>query len=260
MKVLKTKSFANGNVHLLETDNGFKVETTDTFLPYYTKSAQEYGCNNLQNTDIGSRLERFMIGVSVMSGCPIRCKFCATGQMGKYYNLTAAEIIQQIEFVLNQNPDIDPTDSKEFKINFTRMGEPFLNLVAVKSAILYVQKMYPNVHCYVSTMGIKDADYSWVKDNITLQLSVHSLRDETRNILIPYKNKATLEELGKIRTSSNLKTTINLTLTDEKDFDINRLKELFDPKYFFIKVSPLNKNETSDKNGLNGIIETDNII
>lgn len=33
-----------------------------------------------------------MIGVSVMSGCPVRCKFCATGNMKRWRNLSSQEI------------------------------------------------------------------------------------------------------------------------------------------------------------------------
>jgi hypothetical protein len=33
LKPLKTRKFANGEVHALELPGGFKIETTDTFLP-----------------------------------------------------------------------------------------------------------------------------------------------------------------------------------------------------------------------------------
>jgi hypothetical protein len=52
-----------------------------------------------------------------------------------------------------------------------------------------------------------------------------------------------------------------MTLVDEKDFDIARLKKLFDPQYFFVKLSPININAVSEGNGLgNGIIEAQNLI
>jgi pyruvate-formate lyase-activating enzyme len=81
-----------------------------------------------------------MVGVSTMSGCPVRCKFCATSKMKKYRNLTAQEIVDQVKFILNLNPDFNPNDSQEFKINYTRMGEPFLNIEAVKEAIIEIEK------------------------------------------------------------------------------------------------------------------------
>jgi adenine C2-methylase RlmN of 23S rRNA A2503 and tRNA A37 len=261
MNMKLKKTFANGSVYLLHTEDGFPIETTDTFLPFYTKDAVGRKQNALDSYELGDRSERWMVGVSVMSGCPVRCKFCATAKLRKWRNMTAKEIVQQVLFVVNQNPDFDPTKAKEFKINYTRMGEPFLNIENVKAAIKIIDVLYPNAHHYVSTIGIKDADYSWVKGNVTLQVSLHSLVDENRNWLIPYKHKVSIAELGQIRTESNLKTTVNLTLVDPKDFDIVRLRENFDPAKFFIKLSPINPNDVSEKNDLGkGVIHANNLV
>lgn len=256
-----SKHFTNGSVFLLHTEDGFPLETTDTFLPFYTKDAVGRKQNDLVNGDIGSRDERWMVGVSVASGCPVRCKFCATGNLKKFRNLTAEEMVAQVEFIISKNPGRDPRKSQEFKVNWTRMGDTFLNVDEVKKAISIISEKYPNTHHYISTIGIKNADYSWIKGNITLQLSLHSLENERRDNLIPFKNKVTIEELGMIRTESNLKTTINMTLVDEADFDIEKLSKYFDPKFFFIKISPINVNNISEQNGMgNGIIEARNLV
>ena len=79
--------------------------------------------------------------------------------------------------------------------------------------------------------------------------------------MIPYKNKMTLEELGQIRTESNLKTTVNMTLVNEDDFNLELLEKYFDKDYFFIKLSPINKNEVSESNGMgDGVIEGINLV
>ena len=261
LKEVKRKTFANGVVYALKTEDGYPLEVTDTFLPYYTKDAVGRKQNKLNNCELSDRNERWMIGISCMSGCPVRCKFCATGQLKKYRNLTADEMVAQVEFIINKNPDYDPTKSKEFKINYTRMGEPALNLEEVKKAIKIIDAKYPNVHHYISTIGIRGTDFSFIKDNITLQISLHSFIDENRNWLIPFKNKLTIEELGQIRTNSNLKTTLNLTLVNNDDFNIDLLNRYFNKEHFFIKLSPINTNEVSDNNNLgNGIIEGINLI
>jgi len=260
LKVKKYKKFANGIVWCLELEDGRLIETTSTFLPYYTKDAINRKQNTLNNTSLGDYSERWMIGVSVMSGCPVKCKFCATGQMKGYRNLTSEEIVSQVTFAVEEIKS-NPYDAKEFKINYTRMGEPFLNIENVKQAIKQITNVYPHTHHYISTIGIKKSDFWFIQDNITLQLSLHSLGEEHRNWLIPYKNKMTIKELGEIKTKSNLKTTLNLTLVEEKDFDINRLKENFSPDNFFVKISPINPNVISKKNKLgNGIIDSINLI
>lgn len=261
MKIKKSKVFTNGSVYCLELPDGKLIETTDTFLPFYTKDAIGRKQNMLNDSNLGDRSERWMIGVSVMSGCPVGCKFCATGQMKGWRNLTAKEMIAQVDFVLNLNMNFDPVNSKEFKINWTRMGEPFLNIDEVKKAISEISQRYPNTHHYISTIGVKGSDFSWVKGNITLQISLHSLDGSHRNWLIPFRNKMSISELGQIRTESNLKTTLNLTLVEEKDFCIDTIKHHFDKDKFFIKLSPINPNTTSDKNNLgNGVIEGVNLM
>lgn len=76
-----------------------------------------------------------MIGISCMSGCPVRCKFCATGNMkAQYRRLTAEEMVEQVDFIRNLHPEIDTNSCKEFKINMTRMGEPALNWEEVQKA------------------------------------------------------------------------------------------------------------------------------
>jgi adenine C2-methylase RlmN of 23S rRNA A2503 and tRNA A37 len=259
MKTIRYKDFANGSVFCLELEDGKLIEVTDTFLPFYTKDAIGRKQNNLIDDNLGNRKERWLVGVSVMSGCPVRCKFCATGTMKHWRNLTSEEIVEQVDFIVNRN-GLDPTKSKEFKINMTRMGEPFLNIENVKKSINILTNKYPNVHIYVSTIGIEGSDLSFIKDNITLQLSLHSLDEEHRNWLIPFKNKMSIESLGKVRTDSKLKTTLNLTLVDDSDFDIEKIKKYFDKTKFFIKLSPINVNEISEKNELGeGIIKSINI-
>ena len=82
-----------------------------------------------------------------------------------------------------------------------------------------------------------------------------------RDWLIPYNRKVSIAELGQIRTLSNLKTTVNLTLVNEADFDIEKLKQFFDPTKFFIKLSPINTNSVSEKNKLGeGIIKAVNLV
>lgn len=269
MQEIKSKEFANGIVYLLHTDDGYPIEVTDTFLPYYTKDAIGNHQNALQDSGVGSRNERWMIGVSTMSGCPVGCKFCATGQLKRSRNLTWQEICEQVRFVIAKNLDHlyyhqrSSDKAKEFKINYTRMGEPYLNINNVRKAIDWIDRysMGIKVHHYISTIGVKGADYSWIKDNITLQFSVHSFDESYRDWLIPFKGKITLEEMGQVRTNSSLKTTLNLTLARPEDFNIDELKKYFDPAHFFIKLSPINKNSISDANNMgSGVIVDNNLI
>jgi 23S rRNA (adenine2503-C2)-methyltransferase len=260
MYLLRQKDFANGSVFALITPDGFPVEVTDTFLPFYTKDAVGRKQNALDSHDLGDRSQRWMIGVSCMSGCPVRCKFCATGQLKRWRPLSAKEIFEQAEFVIGRHPDFRFADAAEHKINYTRMGEPFLNIDAVREAIELIDQKYPGTHHYISTIGIQGADFSWIKDNITLQVSLHSLDEKRRDDLIPVR-KLSIKDLGQIRTGSALKTTVNMTLVDRVDFDPKCLRENFDPKHFFIKLSPINPNPCSDLHDMGkGVVAGVNLV
>jgi len=66
----------------------------------------------------------------------------------------------------------------------------------------------------------------------------------------------TIKELGEVRTHSFLKTTLNLTMAAKEDWNINELENFFDKDFVFVKVSPINPNEISEKNRMGtGIIQ-----
>jgi 23S rRNA (adenine2503-C2)-methyltransferase len=104
LKEITKRAFTNGVVYLLKTEDDFPLEVTDTFLPFYTKDAIGRKQNQLTSCDLGDRKERWMVGVSTMSGCPVRCKFCATAKLKKWRNLTTEEIVNQLNFILAKNP------------------------------------------------------------------------------------------------------------------------------------------------------------
>jgi adenine C2-methylase RlmN of 23S rRNA A2503 and tRNA A37 len=270
MKIQKSKRFGNGMVYALITSKNHIVETTDTFLPYYTIDAVGRRKNSLISPNFGSRSERWMIGISVMSGCPVGCKFCATGS--KFYgNLTAEEMVEQVDFVLSQNPGFNPSASKEFKVLFTRMGEPALNSVEVCKAVELLKQKFPSAIVTLSTIGIDNsALHDWLElsrkyNGIQLQFSVHTTSEIQRRELIPASNLIPLSGLEHFAKewmavpNNKRKISLNFTIVKGNEFEVDRLKEYFPPKLFFIKLSPLNDNAISKSNGLQGLITEKNL-
>lgn len=69
--------------------------------------------------------------LSTQIGCPVACRFCATGALGFRRNLSAGEIVDQFLKVRSLLPEGErPTHAV-----FMGMGEPLLNLDAVERAI-----------------------------------------------------------------------------------------------------------------------------
>jgi len=278
--VLASKSFANGNVYALRTSSGV-VETTDTFLPTYTKEAIQRGTNVLDSADYGSRKNRWMIGVSTLSGCPVRCRFCACNAFTEkrgWEPISTRGMVDQVNLMLKLNPDFDPAASEEFKVLFTRMGEPALNSDAVLGALVELHDRFPNATAAISTIGVATGGFlegllehskEWRKDFIQLQLSLHSTDETYRKWLIPVKllTFGALAEFGKrwkANPKNSRKITLNFTLTTKSGevagskFEPKELRKYFDPADYFIKLSPLNENVTSDENHLVGLIPQTN--
>jgi len=66
--------------------------------------------------------KRLTACLSSQVGCPMDCKFCATGKEGLKRSLKASEILDQILFIENE------MNRKVTNIVFMGMGEPLLNI------------------------------------------------------------------------------------------------------------------------------------
>src|SRR6202022_4642122 len=71
------------------------------------------------------------ICVSSQAGCPVGCVFCETGRVRRNRNLTAEQIVRQVEATRHESPD---DDSRYAVVQFAGMGEPLLNFAAVAAA------------------------------------------------------------------------------------------------------------------------------
>ena len=66
--------------------------------------------------------KRLTACLSSQVGCPMDCKFCATGKEGLKRSLKASEILDQILFIENE------MNRKVTNVVFMGMGEPLLNI------------------------------------------------------------------------------------------------------------------------------------
>lgn len=190
--------------------------------------------------------ERTVICCSVMSGCPVGCKFCGTG--AKYIrNLSSDEIVEQIDTVLRDKNIIYDINEKCKKLQFMfmSMGEPMLNWENVEKAIIELNNKYSNAQLLLSTIGVNDKDVlnkiidlSQKIDKVGLQFSIHKSNNEDRTKLIPCENKMTLKEIKEYGTkwfkSIGRKPYLNYCIdgTNNTENDFKNLTELFEPEYF----------------------------
>lgn len=131
--------------------------------------------------------DRVSCCISSQVGCPMGCRFCATGLGGFDRNLSAGEIVGQ--YLLLQGL----SERRISHVVFMGMGEPLLNLPNVLKAlkILHDEVGLSNRHLTVSTVGIVPQIRELAKEKlpIHLALSLHSPIDEIRDRLMPVNQK-----------------------------------------------------------------------
>ncbi|MEN3039108.1 MAG: 23S rRNA (adenine(2503)-C(2))-methyltransferase RlmN [Candidatus Kryptonium sp.] len=138
---------------------------------------------------------RLTLCVSTQVGCPIDCKFCATGAMGFRRNLTAGEIIDQIIQAQKY------ADRRITNIVFMGMGEPLLNLKNLLKAIDIITNddgiRIGARKITVSTVGIPDKikELADAGKKVKIALSLHTLDEKLRAQLIPIANRYPISSL-----------------------------------------------------------------
>lgn len=201
--------------------------------------------------------ERTVICCSTMSGCPVGCKFCGTGN--KFIrNLRSSEIIEQITTVLKDKGIEDVSArGKRFQIMFMSMGEPMLNWNSVEKAIEGLHEIYPEAELLISTIAPNTDNYNRLIDlskridKVGLQFSIHKSTDVARNALIPYKDKLSLEQIRDLGIlwwkETGRHPYLNYCVDGHNNtiYDGNLLTALFSPMVFNFTFSVIcSKHET----------------
>lgn len=211
--------------------------------------------------------ERTVICCSTMSGCPVGCKFCGTGN--KFIrNLTSDEIVNQIITILaDKNIDDVGEKGKRIQFMFMSMGEPLLNWNAVDEAIRILNKKYQRAELLISTIAPNNREAiekmintSREIDKVGLQFSIHRSNDMERSRLIPYTNKLSLKEirdLGIVWWQATGRTPYLNYCIDESNhtnIDVRDLQNLFSPIIFNFTFSVVcSPNENLKKAGFKNL-------
>lgn len=162
--------------------------------------------------------------VSSQVGCPVGCKFCASGLEGVKGNLTAGQIVEQVA-MLNRvmaekaksalipspgtpgegkggGPRLSPPSLPTItNIVFMGMGEPMSNYVNVMDAI----RVLHDPQCFnlgarritISTVGVPAKMRELAEENLPLNLaiSLHAPNEPLRKQLIPWADHFALPEI-----------------------------------------------------------------
>lgn len=195
--------------------------------------------------------DRVSCCLSSQVGCPMGCKFCATGLGGYDRDLTPQEIVSQ--FVLLQRL----TDRRISHLVMMGMGEPLLNLAHVVEALRFLHEhagiSYRRMT--LSTVGIvpKIRELAELELPIHLALSLHSPIDRIRDTLMPVNKRWPVSEVVQAMKDYQARTGRKITVeylliagvTDTEE-QAERLASLFRGVPHVVNLIPYNAVSTDE--------------
>jgi 23S rRNA (adenine2503-C2)-methyltransferase len=140
--------------------------------------------------------------VSSQVGCTLNCTFCHTGTQGLVRNLTAAEIVAQVQIARDDLGEW-PTSLENRRLSnivFMGMGEPLYNLENVAAALDIISDnegiAISRRRITVSTSGVvPQLKALGETTGAMLAISLHATRDALRDVLVPINRRYPLAEL-----------------------------------------------------------------
>jgi len=169
--------------------------------------------------------DRTTLCVSTQAGCPLDCKFCATGQMGYKRNLTVGEILDQ--YIISSAF----IKKRITNVVYMGMGEPLINYDnTVKSIKILTDEKALGISRHritVSTAGLPHRIIELAESDLRIKLafSLHSCFDDVRSMLMPINKKFPLKENLEALKYYSIKKDMRITFEYSLFQNINDRKE-----------------------------------
>ena len=181
--------------------------------------------------------------LSSQSGCPLTCRFCATGAMRFGRNLTASEILDQA-LHFRRLADVN-------HVVYMGMGEPFLNVDAVLDSARRLPDLgVTHRRTTISTVGWMPGLRRFVDEvdaPIRLALSIHAADPALRSELMPVNDRYPLADVVaecrryfELRRRKVFVEYVMLAGVNDSPAAARRLAALLDGKTFKVNLIPYN--------------------
>jgi 23S rRNA (adenine2503-C2)-methyltransferase len=273
MKVKKRIDIPCGQTYLFELDDGNLLEAGDVFMA----RERSYGSRPYRFADFDNPSDhnKRVMTICTMAGCPVGCRFCASSRTFKR-KLTRDEIVDQVTSMVDNGValgrDADPNNAHEFRILYTRMGEPMLNADNVVGSVKDFIRMYPHVIVGMSTSGFRKGVDKFLESPevipyIDMQFSLHSTNDDERKWLFDGDIGKTMmsipqigEAVGEWAKHTERKTSLNVILFDGFTYDFKSLLDHFDREQIWLRLSPWNVVQKAEEHGFEGMLRSDDVM
>ena len=146
--------------------------------------------------------DRGALCVSSQVGCTLTCSFCHTGTQRLIRNLTACEIVGQLMVARDTYGEWSspPANRKISNIVMMGMGEPLFNFNEVAKALKIIMDpegiALSKRRITLSTSGVVPMIKKVGEElGVGLAISMHAVRDDLRNQLVPINKKYPIDQL-----------------------------------------------------------------
>jgi len=176
-----------------------RLQSTDGVIKWLIRFAPGIEAETVYIPDVG---RAGALCVSSQVGCTLNCTFCHTGTQALVRNLTAAEIIAQVQVARDDLGEwhADRGERRLSNIVFMGMGEPLYNLDGVADALDVISDnegiAISRRRVTVSTSGVvPKLTELGERTSAMLAISLHATNDELRDELVPLNRRYPIAEL-----------------------------------------------------------------
>lgn len=265
----------SGRIFLIRTNDNYLIEATE-MRDVSVGGKEHFEVRESQDPKVIWKhlrpfSEKWLLTVSTQKGCVHNCKFCDVAPLPFKGNLSACEIDQQIQLILQASPYV--SECSKVKIGFARMGEPAHNLLAVLRSIKTLptisNRRFNWLPCFNSILPRKTTQNFTGIDVITdvikikeenyngflhFQVSCNSTDEKVRNQLFGGAEVLSIPEIiSEVNTLeiTNRTVTLNFIVMQDIPIDIEYLMRLgLNPEKFTVKLIPLNQTNNAGLNKL----------
>lgn len=250
-------------------DYGKEHNVKADFLGYNEK------VEGVPNTYCMPLSEKWVITVSTQYGCPMKCNFCDVPNVTKRGNATFQDLKDQFYNAIGLFSD-HVKYTERLNLHYARMGDPIFNKDVLNfSYWLHENKMQIKadtglsievIHPVLTTSlprkfkKLEEHILEWchIKNEVYngqagLQFSINSTDEDQRTVMFG-DMQLHLEDLAVIANKMPMpvsrKYCLNFAYSTDFVIDAKKVRNLFDPNKFMMKITPIHNNEACRDNNI----------
>lgn len=229
---MKVQFYNQVHIDVYKTHDGHRVETA------------VFGGTNYHKT---------LISMTNQIGCQVRCDFCFGNKYHFVRNIEPDEFLQQVVGVVESDAQVPWLDrERPVKVGFQRAGEALLNENFLDGLVKIADRYKPSFQLttimpnakvsYDLIGGIKQYLHNY-PETFQINVSMHtSDEDKRKEMMRNFPQLMKFKEIAEfgekwVREVKKRRIDLSFVLMEDNEVDLGLIRELFDPKYFSIRLA-----------------------